>query len=284
MGRIFNKMYIVSGGVKPTDTLDCYRFQSMKMLNTIPKWGYITPLFDYALEIDSTGKKVEYGKESYDDYWTTSDSRQLKEFTCHYVAKINDVWVPLDIDPFKEDAYKWLEKHGYDEKIGEYGSGWYDKDHKPEFKKAIFNRIYRSLKLEWDFKRNRHAGIVPNAEKDELTIYTGKSSCNYDSEIGHIKVDGKKVIIELDDKIYQFENEKDQDFIDFVKLCNESRDAVLYGKNSDELTDNDMNWLDRKTVREVKAKLYNKPIEQIIEDEIKHVQERFGRLFDAYKD
>ena len=283
MGRIFNKMYIVSGGVKPTDILDYYRFQTKKMLDDIP-YGYTHQLFDEAIEVDSTGKHIEYDKFHYDNYWTTSDETQLKDLNCHRIAKINGVWMTLDIDPFEDDVTDYLEGNGYYQKLGEYGSGWFDKNHRPEFKQAIFTKIHQSLKLEWDFKRNRFAGIIPDMKKDELTIYTGKSSCNYDSEIGHIKVDGKKVIIELDDKIYQFENEKDQDFIDFVKLCNESQDAVLYGKNSDELTDNDMNWLDRKTVREVKAKLYNKPIEQIIEDEIKHVQERFGKLFNAYKD
>lgn len=283
MGRIFNKMYIVSGAVKPTDILDYYRFQTKKMLDDIP-YGYTHQLFDEAIEVDSTGKHIEYDKFHCDNYWTTSDETQLKDLNCHRVAKINGVWMILDIDPFEDDVTDYLKGNGYYQKLGEYGSGWFDKNHRPEFKQAIFTRIYQSLKLEWDFKRNRFAGIIPDMKKDELTIYAGDRPCNYKKQIGNIKVDGKKVIVKVNDDIYEFEKETDQGFIDFVKLCNESRDAVLYGKNSDELTDNDMNWLDRKTVREVKAKLYNKPIEQIIEDEIKHVQERFGRLFNAYKD
>lgn len=63
----------MSGGVTGEDKLSSYRFLTMKMLNTTPQWGYVSPLFDEALEVDSTGHKVEYGKDSYDAYWHTWD-------------------------------------------------------------------------------------------------------------------------------------------------------------------------------------------------------------------
>jgi hypothetical protein len=103
MGRIFNKMYIVSGAVKSTDILDYYRFQTKKMLDDIP-YGYTHQLFDEAIEVDSTGKHIEYDKFHCDNYWTTSDETQLKDLNCHRVAKINGVWMTLDIDPFEDDV------------------------------------------------------------------------------------------------------------------------------------------------------------------------------------
>lgn len=268
MGRIFNKMYIVSGGVTGEDKLSAYRFQTKKMLDTTPKWGYVCPLFDEALEVDSTGHKVEYEKASYDAYWTTWNDTQMKDLVCCRVAKINENWEYLAIDPFFPGSVDdYLRGQGYIRKIGAYGTGWYDEDHKPPFKPVIFTAIHDYLKLEWDFKRNRHAGIVPNMEKDELTIYTGESSGYYDEEIGHINVEGRKVIIELDGKTYSFDQETDQDFIDFVKLCQDSTSAMHEATSStkhDKDTEFD-EWLAKGNARQLARR-----------------QEQFGKIFKEY--
>ena len=78
MSRVFNKMYIVSGGVEATDKLSGYRFQTKTLLNTIPI-GYTHTLFDEAIEVDTTGKHIEYDTFHGDNYWTTWDKTQLKD-------------------------------------------------------------------------------------------------------------------------------------------------------------------------------------------------------------
>lgn len=270
MGRILNKMYIMSGGVTGEDKLSSYRFLTKKMLDTTPQWGYVCPLFDGALEVDSTGHRVEYGKDSYDAYWHTWDKTQLKDLNCKRIAKINEKWEYLDIDPFGEGSVDdYLRGQGYERKIGDYGSGWYDEDHIPPFKLAIFTAINHKLKLEWDFKRNRHAGIVPNMKKDELTIYTGEAAHYYDDEIGHVRVDGMKVVIDLYDRTYTFGSETDQDFIDFVKLCQDS-DAAMLEATSKEKYEKDPEfdaWLARGNARQLARR-----------------QEQFAEIFNMYKE
>lgn len=283
MGRIFNKMYIVSGAVKPTDILDYYRFQTKKMLDDIP-YGYTHQLFDEAIEVDSTGKHIEYDKFHCDNYWTTSDETQLKDLNCHRVAKINGVWMTLDIDPFEDDVADYLEGNGYYHKLGEYGSGWFDKNHRPEFKQAIFTRIHQSLKLEWDFKHNCYAGIVPDMKNDELTIYAGDRPCNYKKQIGNIKVDGKKVIVKVNDDIYEFEKETDQGFVDFVKLCLDTKNKVVFGRETGETEWDKPEWSDRRIMTEARMKAMKVTLDELTKDEITWKQEDFNKLFNAYKD
>lgn len=69
MGRILNKMYIMSGGVTGEDKLSSYRFLTMKMLNTTPQWGYVSPLFDEALEVDSTLRNPAEAKKRVEAYY-----------------------------------------------------------------------------------------------------------------------------------------------------------------------------------------------------------------------
>lgn len=222
MGRIFNKMYIVSGGVTGEDYLSDYRFQTKKMLDQVPSSGYVTSLFDCAIEVDTTGKHIEYDTFHGDNYWTTWDEIKLKDLKCRQVAKINEKWEYVDIDPFSDNCDEYLRDKGYERKLDDYGTGWYDKDHRPDFKLAIFSRIYSTLKLDWDFVENRHAEILPHMKNDELAIYNGESSGWLDRQIGNITVDGKTVIVKLHDQEYRFSKETDPDFINFVKLCIDS--------------------------------------------------------------
>ena len=222
MSRVFNKMYIVSGGVTREDLLSDYRFQTKKMLDQVPAHGYVTSLFDCAIEVDTTGMHIDYDTCYGDHYWTTWEKIKLKKLKCRQVAKINEKWEYVDIDPFSDKCDEYLQNKGYERKLDNYGTGWYDKDHRPDFKTAIFSRIYTSLKLEWDFIGNRYAGIWPNMKKDELAIYSGESRGCFDKQIGSITVSGKTVIIKLHDQEYRFSKETDSDFINFVKLCIDS--------------------------------------------------------------
>lgn len=281
MARVFNKMYIVSGGVEATDKLSSYRFQSKTLLNTIPI-GYTHTLFDKAIEVDTTGKHIEYDTFHGDNYWTTCDDTQLKDLNCHRVAKINDVWVTLDIDPFEDNVVDYLEGKGYYQKLGEWGSGWYDKDHRPPFKQAIFTRIHQSLKLEWDFKRNRFAGIVPNMKKDELTIYTGERPHSFDDKIGNIKVDGKTVIVKYNDDVFTFEKETDQGFIDFLNLCLKANNQVVF--NHAETKWDTPDWQSKRILRETSMKVMKTTLEQLTKNEFEWKQKDFKEIFNAYKE
>ena len=273
MGRIFNKMYIVSGGVKPEDKLSIYRFQTKKMLDTTLPWGYVTPLFDIAIEIDTTGHHVEYDKFSCDNYWTTWDNTQLKDLKYNVVAKVNEKWEYIVSNSLSEDdAKEYLRKNGYTRPLDMPGSGWY-RGQKPPFKLAIFSAIHRWLKLEWDFKRNRYAGIVPNMKKDELTIYTGKSSHFYDDEIGHINVDGNKVIVTLDGRTYTFSKETDQDFIDFITLCEDAENKATYEETAEEMNNNP------EIMKSYKPGFFL----TLKQNHIQRNIERFAKIFEEYK-
>lgn len=280
MSRVFNKMYIVSGGVKANDKLSDYRFQTRKMLDVIP-WSYTHALFDEAIEIDSTGKHIEYDKSRGDNYWTAWDDIELKDLTCHRVAKINGVWTILDIDPFKDDVYDYLRKNGFDQKL-DFGGGWFDKDHNPEFKQAIFTEIHQRLKLEWDFKHNRFASIVPNMKKDQLTIHTGNKPHWYDGEIGYIKVDGKTVIVEYNDNVYKFEKETDQGFIDFVNLCLKSNNQIVFNHAEERYAKS--KCADKQITKEEYMKALNEDLEYMNKHELKWTQESFKELFDTYNE
>lgn len=281
MSRVFNKMYIVSGGVEATDTLSGYRFQTKTLLNTIPV-GYTHTLFDEAIEVDTTGKHIEYDTFHGDNYWTTWDKTQLKDLNCHRVARINEVWTTLDIDPFKDDVEEYLEGKGYRQKLEDYGSGWYDKDHRPPFKQAIFTRIHQSLKLEWDFKRNRFAGIIPNMKKDELTIYTGSRPHSYDDKIGNIKVDGKTVIVTYNDDVFKFEKETDQGFIDFLNLCLKANNQVVF--NHAETKWDTPDWQSKRILRETSMEIMKTTLEQLTKNEFEWKQNDFKEIFNAYKE
>ena len=56
-------------------------------------------------------------------------------------------------------------------------------------------------------------------KEDELAIYSGKSPGSFDTKIGNIKVDGKTVVVTLDDITYRFSRETDRDFLNFAELC-----------------------------------------------------------------
>ena len=107
--KIQNKMYILSGGVSGEDILDDYRFMTKQGLSKIP-WSYTHRLFDTALEVDMTGKNIEFDKFESDSYWTTSDTTKLKDLKVTPVAYIDGKWKKLDIDPYKDDAHEYLEK------------------------------------------------------------------------------------------------------------------------------------------------------------------------------
>lgn len=280
MSRIFNKMYIVSGGVKATDNLSDYRFQTRKMLDVIP-WSYTHALFDEAIEVDSSGKHIEYDKFHCDNYWTSCVDIELKDLTCRRVAKINGVWMTLDIDPFEDDVYDYLKDAGFEQKLG-FGGGWFDKEHNPEFKQAIFTEIHQRLKLEWDFKRNRFAAIVPNMKKDELTIHTGDKPHWYNGEIGRIKLDGKTVVVEYNDDVYKFEKETDQGFIDFVNLCIKANNQVVFNHAEEKYAKPE--WADKQIMKEAYMKELNKTLEDMNKHELKWKQESFKELFDAYNE
>ena len=86
--KIQNKMYILSGGVTSEDTLNEYRFITKQGFAKVP-WTYTHRLFDTALEIDMTGKNIEFDKYKTDSYWTTWDETKLKNLKVTAVAYID---------------------------------------------------------------------------------------------------------------------------------------------------------------------------------------------------
>ena len=270
MSRVFNKMYIVSGGVTGNDRLSAFRFQTKASLDKVPDFGFVTPLFDIAIEVDTTGKHIEYDTCPGDGYWFTDCESRLKDLNCHTVARINDKWQQLDIPPFADSVDDCLRKAGYERKLGDYGSGWYDKSHRPDFKTAVLEEIHLVLKLEWDTKRNRYAGIRPHMKEDELAIYSGDSVGCYDKKIGRIIVESGTVVVELDDKKYRFNKETDQDFTTFVNFCLDSNIAGNLARRPKS---------NRTPEAIEQARRIMTDMKQI---EFEHISESFSKLFKEY--
>jgi len=264
MSRVFNKMYIVSGGVSPEDRLSSYRFQTRGLLDKVPDWQWTHRLNDDAIEVDTKGKRVKYDTCRGDNYWNTWDNTKLKDLKCRRVACINDRWTAIDIDPFTDDTDDYLEKKGYRRKLGEHGSGWYDGEHMPKFETAVFTYIYRNMQLVWDDRRNRHAGIVPHMKDRELRIYSGKSRGSYDKQIGNILVDGTAVVAHLDDRTYRFCRVADRDFTDFARLCVDSRYVRMRSE-----------W-------NLDGTVCNETMERMKATDTREITEWFGRLFHEY--
>ena len=59
--KIQNKMYILTGGLTPDETLEGFRFFTMAGLNQVPR-GHCHRISDEALEVDLTGKNIEFDK------------------------------------------------------------------------------------------------------------------------------------------------------------------------------------------------------------------------------
>lgn len=228
MSRVFNKMYIVSGGVKDTDRLSSYHLLTMSMLDRIPPYHHTHRMFNTAIEVDTTGKHVSYDTCPGDNYWTTSVNTPLKDFRCRRVACINDQWIPLETNPFDGKCDDYIKTQGYEEKLGLHGAGWYDKDHLPPFRTAMFNHIHQWLKLDWDFSENQYASMEPDMQNDEIGIYSGKEFCSCNTKIGNIVLDGKQVVATLGEKVYRFGKADDQDLLDFARLCVDSSFAFKY--------------------------------------------------------
>ena len=221
--KIQNKMYILSGGVSGEDILDDYRFMTKQGLSKIP-WTYTHRLFDTALEVDMTGKNIEFDKFESDSYWTTSDTTKLKDLKVTVVAYIDGKWKTLDIDPYEDDAHEYLEKQGYSQKIG-YGGGWFSKDKKASYKDVVFSFFKdrdRNIGLEYDIKEDKYAGMVADMKRDEITIWNSDTDHWWKNRIGSLKVEDDTTVIHLYDEVYRFKTEQDEDFTKWSLKCLEA--------------------------------------------------------------
>ncbi len=221
--KIQNKMYILSGGVKGDDTLDDYRFMTKQGLARIP-WSYTHRLFDTALEIDMTGKEIEFDKYETDSYWTTCNNTKLKDLKVTAVAYIDGKWKTLDIDPYEDDADDYLKAQGYKQKI-DYGAGWFSKDKKPSYKDIVFTYFKdkdRNIGLEYDIKADKYAGMVADMKRDEITIWNSDTDHWWKKRIGSIKVEDDTTVIRLYDEVYRFKTEQDEDFTKWSLKCLEA--------------------------------------------------------------
>lgn len=98
----------------------------------------------------------------------------------------------------------------------------------------------------------------------ELRIYSGKSRGSYDKQIGKILVDGIAVVVHLDDRTYRFCRVGDRDFIDFARLCVDSRYARMRSE-----------W-------NLVGKACNETMERMKATDTRKITEEFGRLLHEY--
>lgn len=263
--KIQNKMYIVSGAVKGDDLLRYYRFQTMQGLGKV-HWSYTHRLFDIALEVNMTGKNIEFDKYDSDSYWTCSEEIKLSDLDVKRVAFIDGKWRALDIDPYEDDADDYLREQGYERKIG-YGGGWFSKDKEPPFDIVIYQgfKDCERLQLKYDAKTDQYAGMIPNMRKKQITIHASDQNHWWKSEIGNLKVEGDEVVIHLHDDVYRFRKETDPDFIKWAKLCNKSYNQLYLKEEREDKKNKDKpesyyeelsRWLDSLTEKELENSQY----------------------------
>lgn len=221
--KIQNKMYILSGGVTSEDTLNEYRFITKQGFAKVP-WTYTHRLFDTALEIDMTGKNIEFDKYKTDSYWTTWDETKLKNLKVTAVAYIDGKWKTLDVNPYKTDLYDYLKKQGYEQKLG-FGGGWFSKNNKPPYKAVVFeffkNRD-RNIGLEYDLKEMKYTAMLADMKKDQITIWNSEEDNCWEKEIGSIRVEDGMTVIRVYDEVYRFKTEQDEDFTKWSMKCLEA--------------------------------------------------------------
>ena len=63
--KIQNKMYILTGGLTPDETLEGFRFFTMAGLNQVPR-GHCHRISAEALAVDLTGKNLQIDTYDYD--------------------------------------------------------------------------------------------------------------------------------------------------------------------------------------------------------------------------
>ena len=215
------KMYVLSGGMSPEDSLDKFRYMTKGGMGRIPR-GYINRIFDEALEVDVSGiKKVEFDRCDGDDYWSCCDHvHKLKDARLARVAFIDGRWRKLDIDPYA-DAHEYLESNGYRQKLGCDG-GWFSPGKVPTFKQLAFDYFATSGRNnvpEFDLKEDRYAGVYPDARHDEIKIYNGVRPNCMQVLIGQIRVEDDTIVIHMHDDVYRFSKETDEDFIRWSTMC-----------------------------------------------------------------
>lgn len=234
--KIQNKMYILSGGLVPDDQLCDFRFQTMQGLNKVPR-GYIHRIFDEALEVDLTGRNVEFDKLDTDSYWTCCSELCLKDVKIRRIAFIDRKWRTVDIDPF-DDVDEFLRANGFDRKL-DYGGGWFSKNVNPTYKELVFDYFAshgRNNVPEYDLKTKMYAGIRADHRHDELKIYNGHSSNWIETYVGSIRVEDDTVVIKMHDDVYKFKKETDEDFIRWTKMCNDGFNQIILDREKEENT------------------------------------------------
>lgn len=218
MGRVLNKVYIVSGGLEPDDELGDYRFQTMRSLNKIFP-GYVTTLNDIAIEVDTTGKHIMYETHSGDGYWTCEDIDNehltLNDCKLSVVARINDKWQKIEVNPYS-DINNYLEEHGYEQPLG-YGGGWYDSEHKPSYQSSVFNYFKTWFNFDYTNGTTDRLYLIPIMNRNKISIYKATANKMKSVEVGTILLNGDLVTISINNIIYSFRTSSDEDFKNFVR-------------------------------------------------------------------
>lgn len=290
--KIQNKMYILTGGLTPDETLEGFRFFTMAGLKQVPR-GHCHRISDEALEVDLTGKNIEFDKYEHDPYWTCTSRLRLNDLKPTRVAFIDRKWQKLDIDPFNVDPYDYLKNQGYYNPLG-YGGGWFSNGKYPTYKELAFEYFrpngYAGINRvpEYDVRTDQYVGVWGDNRHNQIKIFNGVSSFDIQKWVGYIHVKDETVIIKFHDDEYRFHNEKDEDFIRWTRTCVESYNAeyLKYTKDSKHPDSNNREHLEMAMIREEAAQKkkpdLNEFLEGRIEQEIEHAQDTFRRELKPY--